>query len=73
MFPNLQPGEKENLRVDVRPSDAINVARRCRVCCYAQLRHYPINFLSYAISIGSGGSLIGLMSLFYLVSPNIII
>ncbi|KAM7516087.1 hypothetical protein LguiA_005670 [Lonicera macranthoides] len=27
----LHPGEKEILEVDVRPSDAINVARRCKV------------------------------------------
>ena len=41
----MQPGEKEILSVDVRPSDAINVANRCKV--YKVLRILAPRYLTW--------------------------
>lgn len=45
----LQPGEDDILSVDARPSDAINVAIRCKVCITSTWLHMLFIFMNRLI------------------------
>lgn len=50
----VQPGEKEMLSVDARPSDAINLAVRCKVGClsiWILLSENASNFIANFVGV----------------------
>jgi bifunctional DNase/RNase len=48
----LQPGKNDILSVDARPSDAINVANRCKVYIFHTLAKHLLQ-IDFAVNLGS--------------------